>query len=64
MEKELFDDLIESCQEAIQYQKGDIKLKSRIVEIPDDDINDIYNKLTDNDKYLVRGMINRLLASK
>jgi len=61
MEKELFDDLITACNEAIEYEKGNIELKTNIIEIPDEDINDMYNKLTDNDKYLVKGMIKRLL---
>ena len=60
----VFDDLMQALHEVEEHQKGNIKLKSTIVEIPDDDISDMYNELTDNDKYLVRGMITRLLASK
>jgi len=61
MEKELFDNLMESCKQSLEYIKGD-KTKGRevIVEIPDENINDMYNKLTDNDKYFVREMIQRL----
>jgi hypothetical protein len=36
MEKELFDDLIASCNEAIEHEKGNIKLKSTVVTIPDE----------------------------
>jgi len=62
----VFDDLMQALHEVEEHQKGNIKLKSRIVEIPDDDIDitDMYNKLTDSDKYLVRGMIKRLLVLK
>jgi len=38
MEKELFDDLIASCKEAIEYKKGNIELKTTVVEIPDEEI--------------------------
>jgi len=39
MEKELFDDLIQGCKEAIEYQKGNLKLKETIVKIVGEDIN-------------------------
>ena len=38
MDKKLFDDLIESCQEVIAYQNGKIQLKTTTLEIPDDEI--------------------------
>jgi len=38
MEKELFDDLIASCKEALEYKKGNIKLKTTVVEIPDEEL--------------------------
>ena len=38
MEKELFDDLIASCKEVIEHKKGNIKLKTTVVEIPDEEI--------------------------
>ena len=38
MEKNLFDDLIAACHEAIEHEKGNIKLKSNIITIPDEEI--------------------------
>jgi hypothetical protein len=40
MEKELFDDLVLSLNEAIEYEKGNLELKTTILEIPDNE-NDI-----------------------
>jgi hypothetical protein len=39
MDKDLFDDLIASCKEVIEYQKGNIELKTQTITIPDDDID-------------------------
>ena len=65
MEKELFNDLTASCNEAIEHSKGNMPLRSNIVTIPDDDIITKFSQLEENDKYIVRGMIERLLiASK
>ena len=38
MDKDLFDDLIASCQEIIDYQNGHIQLKTTIIEIPDEEL--------------------------
>ena len=38
MEKSLFDDLVAACNEAIEYEKGNIQLKSRTLTIPDDEV--------------------------
>jgi len=38
IDKELFDDLIESCKEVIEFKKGNIQLKTTILEIPDEEI--------------------------
>ena len=38
MEKELFDELIAACNEAIEHEKGNIKLNSNIVTMPDEEI--------------------------
>jgi len=38
MDEKLFDDLIESCKEAIEYKKGNLQLKTTVLEIPDDEI--------------------------
>jgi len=38
MDKDLFDDLIASCKETIEYQKGNLQLKTSVLEIPDEEI--------------------------
>ena len=65
MEQELFDDLIKSCEEAIEHEKGNIKLRSRIVEIPDDEIEfySLYKKLSETNKQKAKGYINELLRA-
>ena len=48
MDKDLFDDLIAACKDAIEYEKGNIQLKSRILTIPDDEIESaqmLYRKI-------------------
>jgi len=63
MEKELFNDLISSCNEAIEHSNGNMSLRSNVVTIPDDDIITKFGQLDENDKYIVRGMIERLLIA-
>ena len=38
MEKDLFDDLIAALNEAIEHEKGNIHLKTTVLEIPDEEI--------------------------
>ena len=38
MEKELFDDLVAALHESIEYEKGNIQLKTTVLEIPDEEI--------------------------
>jgi len=38
MDKELFDDLIASCKEVIEHQKGNLQLKTTSLEISDEEI--------------------------
>jgi hypothetical protein len=38
MEQALFDDLIAACNDAIEYEKGNIHLNSHTVTIPDNEI--------------------------
>lgn len=51
MEKELFDDLITSLNEAVEHEKGNIKLREHVITIPDDDISMKYNKLPEEDNH-------------
>ena len=54
MDKDLFDNLIASCNEAIEHEKGNIKLKSTIVTIPDDEIEAVnkFYRLSDKNKHI------------
>ena len=63
MEKELFDDLIASCEEALEYEKGNIELRTNIIEIPDDEIKfySIYRKLSETNKQKAMEYLNDLL---
>ena len=63
MDKELFDDLIESTKEAIEHEKGNIKLKSNIVMIPDDDFGFMYNQLLDEDRQALKIIVNKMLMA-
>ena len=48
MDKDLFDELIAACNDAIEYEKGNIQLRSRTVTIPDDEIESaqmLYRKI-------------------
>jgi len=38
MDKNLFDDLITACNEALAYKRGEIQLKTTTLNIPDDEI--------------------------
>jgi len=38
MEKELFDDLVAALHESVEYEKGNIQLKTTMLEIPDEEI--------------------------
>ena len=63
MDNELFSNLIASCGEAIEHDKGNLELSLNTVTMPDDDIINKFSQLGENDKYIVRGMIERLLVS-
>jgi hypothetical protein len=66
MEKELFDDLIASCNQAIEHEKGNIKLKSTVVTIPDEEIEAInkFNRLSKKDKHTAMIFINELYQQR
>ena len=55
------EDTLQGLQEALEYTRGDrTKGRSTIVTIPDDDMFVKYNQLDEKDKYIIRGMIERL----
>ena len=40
MDKELFDDLIASCQEVLEHKKGNLQLKTTVLEVSDEDMDE------------------------
>ena len=65
MDKKLFDNLIESCKEAIEYENGDLQLKTNTLEILEDeaDFYDVYGKLTDVNKQKIMQYAEELLQA-
>ena len=65
MEKELFNDLIESCKEVIEFQKGNVQLKTTEVEISDDEIKfyNMYRNLSESNKIKAINYVNELLQA-
>ena len=63
MEQNLFDSLVTSLNEAIQYEKGNIELRTNTVEIPDDEFEfyNAYSKLSDKYKSVAKDIVNDLL---
>jgi len=60
---ELHESIIRGLQDGLDYVRGDeTKGRSTIVYLPDDEISVMYNKLDEKDKYIVRGMLERLSA--
>lgn len=51
MDKELFDGLMQSFDEAIAYSRGDAELKTRVQEIADHvDKGKLFDQMTDDQK--------------
>ena len=42
MDSKLFDDLMSSCEEALEYKKGNISIKTTTLEIADDEVDPCY----------------------
>ena len=59
------DDTLQGLHEALEYAKGNIQLKSTVVEIPDAEIKffDIYSKLSDANKKKVFDYADALLRA-
>ena len=38
MDKELFNDLVDACQDAIEFERGNLQLRTAVIELPDEDI--------------------------
>ena len=41
MDKDLFDDLLASCNEVLAYKRGELQLKTTTLEIPDDELEQV-----------------------
>ena len=63
MEDNLFNDLIASCNEAIECEKGSVELKSTEIEILDDEIvfYSKYRKLPENAKQAIHVILDEML---
>ena len=66
MNKELFDDLMASCNEAIECENGIIELRSTVVEVPDDEIvfYSKYQKLSENAKQAMHIILDEMLHAQ
>jgi hypothetical protein len=59
----VFDDLMEALYEVEEYQKGNVKLKSHKVTIPDDEFNfySVYAQLSEQNKQKTMRYVSELL---
>ena len=65
MDKELFDDLVASLKESIEYEKGNLQLKTSVVETPDEEIRfyNVYSKLSETNKRKAMSYVNDLMQA-
>ena len=66
MEQELFDDLVQSLNEAVDYSRGDkSKGRSVVLSIPDEEVEEVFyqnfSKLSDPNKQKAMQYVNDLL---
>ena len=62
MRDELFNDLMESLNYALDYERGDTtKSRIHVVTVPDEEISTKYEKLSYEDKKTITEMIDRML---
>jgi len=59
----VFDDLMQALHEVQEYQKGNLKLEERVVEIPDDEIEfyQMYRKLSQTNKKKAKSYVDKLI---
>lgn len=62
MSDSLFDDIMEALHEVEEYQNGNVHLRTDVVELPDEYILSRFSMLSENDKYFVSSIIDRLLS--
>ena len=63
MNDSIYTDIMCACNEVIDYQNGNIKLKTDIVEISDATALSRFSQLDDREKSFVVALIDQLLAS-
>ena len=56
-------DTLKGLQEALEYTRGNLDLKTTVIEIPDEEVKfySIYSKLTEENKIKVMDFVNTLL---
>ena len=64
MDNDLFDDLATACHEILEYQKGNLNLKSTIVEVSGEEINfySAYGKLSKPGRSKAMAYVNDVLS--
>ena len=63
MSESVFNDLMDSLNEVEEHQCGNINLRTDVVEISDDYFISQFHMLSENDKYFVSNIIDRLLTA-
>ena len=63
MSDSVYDDIMDALNEIEEFQAGNIQLRTDVVEIPDEYILSRFSLLSDNDKYFVSSIIDRLLTT-
>ncbi|MCL2632985.1 MAG: hypothetical protein FWD34_00540 [Oscillospiraceae bacterium] len=59
------EDTLQGLQEALEYAKGNLRVKTTVVEIPDEEIKfySIYGKLSETNKIKIMEYANELLQA-
>ena len=59
-------DTLQGLQEALEYARGDIQLKTTVVEVPDEEIKfySVYGKLSETNKIKIMNYANDLLQAR
>jgi hypothetical protein len=57
------EDTLQGLQEALEYAKGNLQLKTTVVEVPDEEIKfySVYSKLSETNRIKVMNYVNDLL---
>jgi len=69
MEKELFDELMAACHEAVEHEKGNISLNYNTIDLADEEIEKSqvfyrnFSKLTDDSKQKAIEYVDELLKA-